>query len=173
MDTTLQIARTADGYLIRVLGKGTMHPSHALQAFAESLERSDECRLAIDLNACEKVDSTFLGCLVALQKSFGGKHGDRFEIVASSEVAKTLLGPLKMTPLFSVVEEAPAVVGESQSLPIDDASGPEFGRHVMKCHEELAQLEGPNQEIFAKITEQLANELNIDTNNDPNVEPPE
>jgi len=160
--SSIRIARSAHGYVVQVIGKGVMHPSHAMQAFAESIEKNDECQLSIDLSQCEKVDSTFLGCLVSLQKMFGGKRGGRFQIAAPQEVADKLLGPLKMTALFSIVDSAPIAVGETQVLPVEEAGGAEFGQHVMKCHEELAQIEGPNQEIFAKITEQLANELNLD-----------
>lgn len=160
--SSIRIARSDCGYVVQVIGKGVMHPSHAMQAFAESIEDNEKCELTIDLSQCEKVDSTFLGCLVALQKMFGGKRSGRFSIAAPKEVVDRLLGPLKMVALFTIVESAPDAVGESYALPVEEATGADFGRHVMKCHEELAQIEGPNQEIFAKITEQLANELNLD-----------
>ena len=64
---TLTIHRTKFGYLLRLVGRGTMRESPTVRDFAcGAIE--DGAEFVVDLSACEYLDSTFLGCLVLLHK---------------------------------------------------------------------------------------------------------
>jgi len=141
-----------------------MRESHALHAFAEGCLKSNDCILAINLQECDYLDSTFLGCLVAYHKQLGDQQPGssdqhRLRIIASEEKAKQLFDALKLRGFFHRIDDCPATQGDDVELPIEGEKGAGFGRHVMECHQQLAEVEGPNQAMFTHITKRLMAEL--------------
>src|SRR5688500_13216265 len=107
----VRVGRTQGGYSVRVEGRGTMRESPAVYAFlSESLER-EPVTVAVDLTACDYLDSTFLGCLLGLHKRFGRSAGPRFVIAADAEHRKKLLGPTRLDVLLKPAEAAPPTIG--------------------------------------------------------------
>ena len=86
---TLAIRRTESGYLFRVVGRGTMQASPTVQEFVCSA-LDDGADVVLDLSACEYLDSTFLGCLLILDKRGSGAAGS-FTVHASDLVRQKLL----------------------------------------------------------------------------------
>ncbi|QDU96700.1 STAS domain-containing protein [Lignipirellula cremea] len=155
----LRVSRTDSGYVVHIPCRGTMRESHAMHAFADSVVR-EICSLTINLQDCNYLDSTFLGCLVAFQRRLGCVDGEpRLKLAASPAKVKQLLDPLKLSQLFQRVDDAPPTMGHEVELPASTPGGCDFAQHVMECHRQLASIEGPNQAMFAKITEKMAAEL--------------
>ena len=164
MDATRQgkliWGRSADGYVIRVDGRGTVRESPALRELGTScLDGDVDARLTVDLSQCEFLDSTFLGCLVALQKLGTGVGQERFVIAAPVERRKALLSATAFDQFFNQTDVAPQSVAEPMTICPDRIDSRVLGRHIMECHRELAQIEGPQQQAFAKVSERLAKEL--------------
>ena len=70
--TTLQVGRTADGFLIRIQGRGTLQASPALEQFVHGSLQANQ-RIVVDLSNCDYLDSTFLGCLLKLRLHVQGR----------------------------------------------------------------------------------------------------
>src|SRR5690606_37147347 len=139
----LEVLATDTGCLVRITGRGTMCESRRFYEYAkrwlEMEGTSDECEdrtsLTLDLSACERLDSTFLGCLVDLHKRFNTAKRTRFVIVAPSAVRKSLLGTSRLDRLLCILDTPPATRGEGIPLTDDAAADPyALGVHVMECH---------------------------------------
>lgn len=154
----LKVGRTRTGYLVCVEGRGTMQESTALHEFAAGCLGSADCVLAIDLSQCEYLDSTFMGCLVDLYKECG-RSDQMFQIVAGQQRAQYLLASTHLHTVLPITESPPELISECLTIRTGKIEPQQLGRHVMECHRRLAELGGPNQAVFRRIADQLAQEL--------------
>jgi len=157
--STMRLGRTEAGYIVYVVGRGTMRESRLLHAFALGIVDADDCTLAIELTQCTYLDSTFLGCLVNLNKRFGKKTTKRFQIIADQERSRSLLATAHLHTILPISVHPPALVSECRNLAADELDSRQLGHHIMECHRWLAELGGPNQEVFHRIADQLELEL--------------
>lgn len=155
----LKVARTLTGYCVRIEGRGTMKESPAAGEFAARSLGSAGSTLVVDLSHCEYLDSTFLGCLVEMQKRAGRATPPRFVVSAPSDTTRKLLGPTKLDSVLKTTVEAPQIIGDFVPLPAADPASPDIMRHVMECHRRLAELGGPQQAAFAAIADNIEREL--------------
>lgn len=161
--TKLTLGRTSDGYVVCVEGRGTMRESHALHAVGCScLEDDRQAKLTVDLSGCDYVDSTFLGCLVSLHKR-GSRAGAGRLVIAAPEVRRSsLFSASRFEQFFQQVDVSPRAINQPLSICPAAADARALGRHIMECHRQLAQIEGPDQSAFARVVERLARELGDD-----------
>ncbi len=165
----LKVAPTDAGCVIRVEGQGTMRQSAAARDLgARTLEGDASAAVVIDLSTCQYLDSTFLGCLVDMQrrtnKAAGasappGAPGPRFVIYAPAERVTKLLAPTRLDAVLKTTAERPQLAGGWVDLPAADPGSPDVIRHVMECHRRLAELGGPQQAAFAAIADNIEREL--------------
>src|ERR1041384_4057628 len=77
--STLKVAPTENGCMIRIEGRGTMLESTAAKNVALATLKGDDCAAVVfDLSACDYLDSTFLGCIAELHRGFGRSAPPRF-----------------------------------------------------------------------------------------------
>ena len=155
----LKVAGTADGYCVRVEGRGTMRESHSAVQFAAAPLEQPGTSVVVDLSACDHLDSTFLGCLVQMQRRAGRGTPPRFLVSAPSDKVKKLLSPMKLDLVIMTTPEPPKVVGDFVTLPAADPGSPEVMRHVMDCHRLLAETGAPQKAAFAAIADSIEREL--------------
>jgi anti-anti-sigma regulatory factor len=154
--------------VVRLAGRGTMLESRAFHDFAvRTLEETppdanaDLPSLTLDLSQCQRLDSTFLGCLVDLHKRFNSA-GRRFALAAPASVLENLLGASRLDRLLPLLDEAPPVTAEGKSLlPAQTDAPRELGTHVLECHLRLVEENCPGKEAFASVAERLKHELAI------------
>ena len=149
------VGHTADGLLIRVVGRGTIHESYAFRAAAEA---NRDGNLVFDATQCEYLDSTFLGCLIAIHKSCEQLQG-RFIVAASPAVRIKLFSTSSLNNYFNFVDICPTPVDALQQVDVDDPDRQSLGQHVMRCHQRLAEQGGREAAIFRSIADQLRKEL--------------
>jgi anti-anti-sigma regulatory factor len=157
--TVVKVGRTATGYRLRVEGRGTMWESPAVQQFAMRALEDQAALLAVDLSACDYLDSTFLGCLVVLHKRFGSAMPERLWIVAPPETCHRLLNPAHLDALLKTSDSSPDVTGEELTIPTVSIGMRELGEHIMECHRRLAEVVGRERDAFAEVADGLAAEL--------------
>ena len=168
--SALKVARTPTGFCLRVEGRGTMRESRPAAEFVKQSLSSPAGggaapTVVVDASACDHLDSTFLGCLVEMQRRVSkapagpGAIGPRFVVSAPPEKVRKLLSPTKLDSVLKTTPEPPQVVGEYVPLPPEDPADPDVVRHVMECHRRLAELGGPQQAVFAAIADNLEREL--------------
>ena len=63
---------------------------------------------------------------------------------------------------FDFVDECPKILDRCASIDVGRIERDEFGRHVLRCHEELAEMGGREAPAFRAIAERLAKELGND-----------
>ncbi len=158
--TTLKIAPTDAGCVIRVEGEGTMGQSPAAREVAINTLGADPGAVVVfDLSACEYLDSSFLGCLMDVYRRFGRTQPQRYFIAASAETRKKLLGPTHIDRLIPTLDAAPAPCGPWVTVRTQNLNPRDLTRLVMECHQALADSECPMRGVFAKIASHLEREL--------------
>ena len=157
--SVLKVARTTGGYCLRVEGRGTMRESQSASQFAAGPLEREGATVVVDLSACDHLDSTFLGCLVEMQRKAGRASPPRVLISASPEKVKKLLSPTKLDLLFKTTAEPPQGLGDFITLPAAEPGTPDVMRHVMECHRLLAESGAPQKAAFAAIADGIQKEL--------------
>lgn len=158
-ESKLKVARTANGYRLRVEGRGTMRESRAAQAFAMQSQPSGGGQVVFDLSACDYLDSTFQGCLLELQRAFGRGPDSRFAIANPSDKVAKLLHNAHVDRFIHITTNCPEPIGDEIVIPPEVMDSHEMMQHVMECHRHLAEIGGPGQAAFQQIADQMAREL--------------
>lgn len=152
----LAIHRTDSGYLFRIDGRGTMRESVAVRDFVcGALEKSDS--VVVDLNDCDYLDSTFLGCLLVMHQR-SSSCAAKLSIFATDSARQRLLATLRLDRVLSFAEELPECVGAAATLEVSEVGQPEFASHLIETHRKLAELGGPAANTFHAIADDLARE---------------
>ena len=154
-------ASFVDGLVVRIDGRGTLNESVTLRDTVREALVRDECAIALlDLNACTYLDSTMLGCLIALHREFSlTADPPRFQIVAGHEARQRLLAPMRLDSHLALREDFPPAAGQWMTLKPEQPALAEFGRHVMDCHNRLADAGVPKADAFRLVAQQLASDL--------------
>ena len=157
MDSQLLMGNLPDGIVIRVVGRGTMQDSPVFRAAAElALKRG---RLVCDMADCQYLDSTFLGCLVGVQKRAEMRPNAEFVIAADPTTRIKLFSTSALDQYFQFVDEQPAATGELVAIEGGELDRDELGRHVLDCHRRLAERGGADGEEFRRVCDRLEGEL--------------
>ncbi len=153
---TLAVHRIDGGYLIRVIGKGTVQESRALRDFVTQVLESGS-PIVLDLNDCTYLDSTFLGCVVILHQQ-AKATGAVFTVWADPEIQDKLLKPSQLHQLLKFAEPPPSGLSTSVELPAIASDEREFCKHLCEAHRALAELGGPAADTFRRIADDLSRE---------------
>lgn len=146
--------------MARIEGRGTLRESPAFHTFVtELLSRYPSATLTLDLENCEYLDSTFLGCLISLSKHYPPAPATRFVIAATPGTRSRLLVTTHVDRALPIVNNLPPEVHEWSTIPSQPMEAHELGWHVMECHEHLAEVGGPQATAFRSIVERLAHDL--------------
>ena len=154
-----KIARCSEGYVVTLLGPGTLSTSHAFREFVSQALEGD-LRVVVDLESCDYLDSTFLGCLIGLHKQGIRLGGEKFQIYAAEACRLRLLATSGLQQLLDFIESKPETSGEFVSLELSDLDERTLGRHVMDAHRMLSHLGGKDADKFRAIADRLEKELN-------------
>ena len=153
----IEIYCVESGYLFRIVGRGTLRESPAVRDFVYGA-LDDGADIVIDLNECEHLDSTFLGCLVILTQRSNQTTGS-LGLFASDKTKQRLFGTSHLDRVLTFTDEHDECIGAPVSLQITNLERREFCQHLLDTHEKLAQLGGPSAETFQRIVVQLKQEL--------------
>jgi anti-anti-sigma regulatory factor len=158
-----EIFRFAGGYVISLVGPGTLRESPAFQHFViECLGQG--CSVVADVTDCEYLDSTFLGCFIGLHKRALLCEAASFKVFADRGTRIRLFATSMLDRCLEFVDERPTVHGGRISLEFRKFDHRDLGRHVMNSHRELAELGGKDADKFAAIANRLQQELGSSSN---------
>jgi anti-anti-sigma factor len=164
----LCVARTDKGFVVRVQGRGTSTHSPALASFVSGcFEQDSDACVVVDLLGCEYLDSTFLGCLLNLQRA--GTE-TRFQVVADDAVQKRLLAATRLDAYLTLVPEAPKSASTFLKIDANPLSQRELGQHMMEAHQALADVPSDVASAFRQIAAQLKVELEKQDRQVPSME---
>jgi anti-anti-sigma regulatory factor len=147
--TEMLVGRIANGMVIRVVGRGTMHESYAFRAVVESnLENGG---VVFDATQCEYLDSTFLGCLISIRKACEQSANGEFIIAASASTRIKLFSTSCLDQYFDFVDACPEPIHALALIDVEALDRETLGRHVMGCHERLAERGGEKRPYSAQL----------------------
>jgi anti-anti-sigma regulatory factor len=161
----LRVARTGTGFVVRVQGSGTSANSPTLADFVTGCfqQQPDAC-VAVDLLGCGYLDSTFLGCLLNLQRA-GSET--RFQVVADGAARDRLLTATQLDSYLTLVSEAPNSVSTFRTIDAKSLSQREQGKHIMESHLALSEVPSDAASTFGQIAARLKIELEQQDRDDP------
>lgn len=162
--SVLKVARSGDGYCLRVEGAGTMRESRAAEEFVSRCVADGGEPVAIDLSTCRYLDSTFMGCLIALHRRLNRNPAaaPSVRVAAPSPTCRRAFETARMDTLLAIADESPDVSGAWVELPapaLEETGREELARHIIECHRQLADLGGPSQVAFRRIADAFEREL--------------
>ncbi len=161
-NSELRIQQAATGFVVSGAGRGTLRQSPLLERFAKRCLACERCDLFVDLTGCSYLDSTFAGCLVSLCKQFSSQ-ASQFAIVATPADCTQLFGQLGLRDYFPVLPSRPETTGAYLNLTEEEDETLTIANHVLQCHRELSDVEGPQQELFRQLVSQIEAELDEKT----------
>lgn len=156
MQTQMYVGEIADGCVLRLVGRGTMQES---VAFRSAIESNLDCLIVFDASQCTYLDSTFLGCLIGIQKSAEKSSKGRFVIAASESMRLKLFSTSSLDRYFDFIDACPEIIGDIEKVPVDHLDAVALGRHIAHCHQRLADRGGPEASAFRSIADRLSREL--------------
>ncbi len=112
--------------------------------------------VAIDLLGCDYLDSTFLGCLLNLQRVGAGTQ---FQVVADEAARKRVLAATQLDGYLTLVPEAPNSTSPFMKLDANPVSERELGQQIMESHQALAEVPSEFASEFRRIASRLMCEL--------------
>ncbi len=137
-----------------------MNESPALREFAaQAFDTQRPGSLAIDLTACEYLDSTFLGCIAGIWRRRHGEPMFNLIVCAPPDTRRRLLGATRLDTVLHCQDAPPQPTGGWTILAAPDLEKREFGLHIMECHRRLAEFNSPKAPAFKAIADQLEKEL--------------
>lgn len=157
MQTRLLIGGIDGGSVVRVVGRGTMQESTSFRDAV--LPHLDQGPVVFDASECDYLDSTFLGCLVGLQKAAEQSPSGRFVIAANESKRIQLFTTSALDKYFQFLDACPDPTTELAPVEIDALDKTNMGRHVAGCHERLAERGGPDAPAFKAVADRLSKEL--------------
>jgi hypothetical protein len=151
------VGRISNGLVFVIVGRGTMQVSPTLRAMVEASPMASV--VVFDANQCEYVDSTFLGCLIWIKKECERLPQRRFFIIASETTRIKLFSTSSLHGYFDFLDQCPAPLGTMIQIDAEKIDPKELGRHVMRCHQLLADRGGAEAQAFQAVAQRLAKEL--------------
>ena len=154
----LEVARSAQTVIIRVVGLGNMKVAMGLMDFTAEMLRTGYRQFIFDLSACKGLDSTFMGAMVGLAAAAQEDGGSAAVVNASTDTAELLqivgadkflklAGPYAMEDLETERLEPPPP-GPERRLEL-----------VRKAHQNLVVIDQRNEARFGAFLRQLSKEL--------------
>jgi anti-anti-sigma regulatory factor len=131
----------------------------AADVAARTLNSGSGTTVVFDLSGCEYLDSTFLGNILDLYKSYGRSTPPRCVVAADAGRRQQLMHAVRIDKLIQSVDTAPTIRGNWVLLDTSSPDRFEMMRHMMHAHRALADIQGPMQGTFAKIAEQIDKDL--------------
>ena len=158
MTATFFIGITEESIVVRVTGHGTREYGPAFVAeVSAAVHQMPDQTLIVDLEQCEFLDSTFLGCLVTLfQKTKTRMYvcaGEAQQLRLFSSARIDRLIPVRKPNTVRYPEQWRRISGCGER----DACA--LAETVVEAHRYLAGIEGPNAETYRKVADQLECEL--------------
>jgi len=113
--------------------------------------------LAVDLSACEYMDSTFMGLLVGFHKRYKALTGRPLTVLRPSADCVKLLNGLGILKLMALeTGSLPAGPADWQSLKAHQSPSTEV---LLTAHRNLSELSPENREKFSALQSVLEREL--------------
>ena len=134
--------------------------SPSIKEATEEKIASGTREIAIDLEACTGMDSTFMGMLAGISNKLRKAGGGVLSIVAPGKKNKDSLEELGLAQLMEIDPAEGAWVGKLDEAraalqPIGGKNAPGKEDHILECHENLCDADSDNNDRFQAVLDVL------------------
>ncbi len=159
------VARRSDLAFVKVVGRGSFQTSVCLKSFYQQLLKDSVTKFVIDLEACNYLDSTFLGTLLqlglALQKL--ARPGVLHVVHANARNVE-VMSTLGLDQVFKIEQSLPVEADKLEGnalkeVPSKPLSREEAAPTILSAHELLMQHDTRNVPKFKDVVEFLREDL--------------
>ena len=158
--STFSFGLTESSVVVRVIGHATReHAPAFVNDVTDVMRCSSDQTLIVDVDDCEYLDSTFLGCLVILfkradaQMSVCVSESQRDRLFSSARIDRMI--PVRQPHTVNQPAAWHSIADGCESDAI------ELGERVAEAHRCLADVEGPNAAVYREVANRLDSELRL------------
>jgi anti-anti-sigma factor len=158
----LQAAIAGDTLFVRVTGRGSFKVAAPLKQYIADVCAKQTVKLvALDLEECIGMDSTFMGVLAGLSGRLK-KAGQILELINLSEKNENLLSTLGVAQILNIYSNAHGhdiPEHDTSALPAGDTSMKTMAETALKAHENLVEISEENRPRFKRVIELLKEDV--------------
>ncbi len=150
-----------NGFIIKVIGKGTMeYCSDLFQFLSEKIEKENAENIYFDLSETTYLDSSFIGVIVSIQKKLKKIKNANLILLNPSEKSKEILSTMGLLDIMPIQEEHSfkniEVSGEIKKRLEKNYQDIQV---LLESHQNLMELNSENRKRFSLVEEMLKKEL--------------
>ncbi len=155
----ISLSQTDTALFVRIDGPATMTLGPAFTAVCDHCREEFNRPMLVDLSACERIDSTFAGCLVSQWRKARESGGSGFALVHPSPKCIEALAQMSLDRLLTI--EAILPPGPEAFTPVADEtfSAERVVETVIEAHEQLAGVSEANARVFGPIAAAFKTDL--------------
>lgn len=154
--------------IIRVEGRGSFKSSAAIREFGRSAINAGCNTIALDMNACIGMDSTFMGTLAGLATRLRQREGGAMILLNLNARVRGLINTLGLDRMTQAYEQGAtpdalknlaAISDTLRALDTPDADQTATTRLMIEAHENLVSLSPDNLPRFKDVLTYLREDL--------------
>ncbi len=150
-----------NGFIIKVIGKGTMeYCSDLFQFLSDKIEKENADNIYFDLSETSYLDSSFIGVIVSIQKKLRKVKNSNLILLNPSEKAKEILSTMGLLEIIPIQEDHVfknmEISGEIKKRLEKNYQDIQV---LLESHQNLMELNSENRKRFGLVEEMLKKEL--------------
>jgi len=150
-----------DGYIVKVIGKGTMEYCPELfQLLSEKIDKEATKNIYFELSEAIYLDSSFIGVIVSIQKKLKKIKGATLILLNPSQKVKDILSSMGLMDILPLQEnltykniEAKGEIKKRLEKNYKDI------KILLESHQNLMEINPENKKRFGLVEEMLKKEL--------------
>ncbi len=154
MDPIIETTMEDGRHWLRISGWMSMRMGPALTTYLTALADGGATAVWIDLQQCEHIDSTIMGCLVGFVQRRTATGGPRLVINRSSEPCMAALRQMRLDTFLTLDDAQPPESGW-QVLDAENPTSAALADAVVAAHQDLA-AQNPDDPSLARLAQSFA-----------------
>ncbi|MGA2142688.1 MAG: STAS domain-containing protein [Brevinematales bacterium] len=149
------------GYIIKVIGKGTMeYCSELFQFLSEKIENEKAENVYFELSETTYLDSSFIGVIVSVQKKLKKASNGNLILLNPSDKTKEILSTMGLLDIMPIQEN-----DTFKNIEISSEIKKKLEKNyqdiqvLLESHQNLMELSSENRKRFSLVEEMLKKEL--------------
>lgn len=149
------------GYIIKVIGKGTMeYCSELFQFLSEKIENEKAENVYFELSETTYLDSSFIGVIVSVQKKLKKVSNGNLILLNPSDKTKEILSTMGLLDIMPIQEN-----DTFKNIEISSEIKKKLEKNyqdiqvLLESHQNLMELSSENRKRFSLVEEMLKKEL--------------
>ena len=149
------------GYIIKVIGKGTMeYCSELFQFLSEKIESENPENIYFELSEATYLDSSFIGVIVSVQKKMKKSGNGNLILLNPSDKTKEILSTMGLLDIMPIQEN-----NTFKNIEISSEIKKRLEKNyrdiqvLLESHQNLMEINSENRKRFSLVEEMLKREL--------------